>query len=48
MRFLIPYLATYGPRPFRRFFPDMLWRVDAQARTAYLTFDDGPTPELTR
>ena len=47
MRFLIPYLATFGLRPFRRFFPDMLWRVDAQARTAYLTFDDGPTEELT-
>jgi peptidoglycan/xylan/chitin deacetylase (PgdA/CDA1 family) len=48
MRVLIPYLATHGLRPFHRFFPDMLWRVDAEAPTAYLTFDDGPTPEVTR
>jgi len=48
MRVLIPYLATHGLRPFQGFFPDLLWRVDAQAPTAYLTFDDGPTPELTR
>lgn len=48
MRRLVPYLATYGPRPFTGFFPDLLWRVDSDARTAYLTFDDGPTPEGTR
>lgn len=48
MRVLVPYLATHGLRPFQRFFPDMLWRVDATAPTAYLTFDDGPTSELTR
>ena len=47
MRFLIPYLATHGTRPFQGFFPDLLWRVDAAAKTAYLTFDDGPTEELT-
>lgn len=47
MRLLVPYLATHGLRPFQRFFPDLLWRVDSNARTAYLTFDDGPTPELT-
>ncbi|MFP4228687.1 MAG: polysaccharide deacetylase family protein, partial [Salinivenus sp.] len=48
MRFLVPYLATYGLRPIRRFFPDFLWRVQAQSKTAYLTFDDGPTAEGTR
>lgn len=47
MRFLVPYLATHVLRPFQGFFPDMLWRVDAQAKTVYLTFDDGPTEELT-
>jgi len=47
MRLLVPYLATHGLRPFQRFFPDMLWRVDAHAQTAYLTFDDGPTEEIT-
>ena len=48
MRLLIPYLATHGLRPVQRFFPDLLWRVEAEAPTAYLTFDDGPTPEVTR
>ena len=48
MRLLVPYLATHVLRPFQRFFPDMLWRVDAAAPTAYLTFDDGPTSECTR
>lgn len=47
MRLLVPYLATHALRPIHRFFPDLLWRVNAQARTAYLTFDDGPTPECT-
>ncbi|WP_103021525.1 polysaccharide deacetylase family protein [Salinibacter altiplanensis] len=47
MRFLIPYLATHGLRPFHRFFPDLLWRIEAEAKTAYLTFDDGPTEEIT-
>jgi peptidoglycan/xylan/chitin deacetylase (PgdA/CDA1 family) len=48
MRVLVPYLATHGLRPFQRFFPDLLWRVDAAAPTAYLTFDDGPTAACTR
>ncbi len=48
MRLLVPYLATHGLRPFQGFFPDLLWRVEAQSRTAYLTFDDGPTTEMTR
>lgn len=49
LRDLIPYLATYGLRPFHRFFPDMLWRVDTAPgeQTAYLTFDDGPHPGIT-
>jgi len=48
MRLLVPYLATHALRPFQRFFPDLLWRVDARAPTAYLTFDDGPTTDGTR
>lgn len=48
MRRLVPYLATHILRPFHRFFPDLLWHVDAEAPTAYLTFDDGPTTDLTR
>lgn len=47
MDFLVPYFATHVLRPCQSFFPDMLWRVNATAKTAYLTFDDGPTEELT-
>ncbi|HHP7239606.1 polysaccharide deacetylase family protein [Longibacter sp.] len=49
LRDAIPYLATHGLRPFQRFFPDMLWRMDVPEgdRVAYLTFDDGPHPKIT-
>lgn len=47
MRFLVPYLATHVLRPFQRYFPDMLWRRDEAHKTAYLTFDDGPTATMT-
>lgn len=44
---IVPYAATHGLRPLHGFFPDMLWRVDTSERVAYLTFDDGPTSEMT-
>jgi peptidoglycan/xylan/chitin deacetylase (PgdA/CDA1 family) len=48
VRSLIPYAATHGVRPFQKFFPDMLWRMEPRQRVVYLTFDDGPTPAGTR
>ena len=27
--------------------PDSLWRLPSQPKCVYLTFDDGPTPEVT-
>ena len=45
---LLPPVATYAGRWLAPFFPDVLWRVETRARVAYLTFDDGPTTELTR
>ncbi len=45
---MIPFLATYLPRFFGRWFPDLLWRVPTSKRVLYLTFDDGPTPSMTR
>ena len=44
---MIPTLATHVPRAVARFYPDLLWRVRTDARTVYLTFDDGPTTVLT-
>ena len=36
------------PLLYRILFPEAVWRIKVKrSRTAYLTFDDGPTPELT-
>lgn len=47
---LVPPLATHGARALASFFPDLVWRAPAEdgARVTYLTFDDGPTPSMTR
>ena len=31
----------------RRFFPRFQWKVENAPKTLYLTFDDGPTPDIT-
>ena len=28
-------------------FPNFVWNIDTDKRELYLTFDDGPTPEIT-
>ena len=38
------------PRIYRRLFPGSLWRIPApkgKPKSVYLTFDDGPIPEMT-
>lgn len=35
-----PFLA-------RKYYPDLVWRVNRFEKVLYLTFDDGPTPEVT-
>ena len=40
-------VGTGMPRLLGRFYPDLLWRVPTRRRVAYLTFDDGPTSELS-
>lgn len=47
LRRLLPYAATHALRPLQRYFPDLLWRVDTSERVVFLTFDDGPTSEMT-
>jgi peptidoglycan-N-acetylglucosamine deacetylase len=32
---------------FRKLFPDAIWRKSKEEKTVYLTFDDGPVPEVT-
>src|SRR4029078_6217184 len=29
------------------FFPSLTWRIDSKEKNIYLTFDDGPHPEIT-
>ena len=35
------------PWPLRALMPGVLWRMDPRERVLYLTFDDGPDPQLT-
>lgn len=44
-------LNTYSHRPpwlYRKYLPkDVIWKGDKSENTVYLTFDDGPDPEIT-
>jgi len=35
------------PKFFTELFPDAIWRGSSDEKTVYLTFDDGPIPEVT-
>lgn len=35
------------PKVFRALYPGAIWRMDPKERAVYLTFDDGPIPEIT-
>lgn len=35
------------PTVYRKFFPGTVWRLPQEEKTVYLTFDDGPIPEVT-
>lgn len=39
--------AAKVPGFFWRLFPEIVWRVPTKEKTLYLTFDDGPTPDVT-
>ena len=40
-------LLVRPPQLLRRFYKDSQWRMDKNEPVIYLTFDDGPIPELT-
>ncbi len=40
-------LIERPPLLLRLFYPSALWRMDKDVRAVYLTFDDGPIPEVT-
>ena len=35
------------PKWLGSLFPDILWRINTEANEIYLTFDDGPVPDIT-
>ncbi|MBO7429373.1 MAG: polysaccharide deacetylase family protein [Paludibacteraceae bacterium] len=35
------------PTVYRKIFPGTVWRLPREEKTVYLTFDDGPIPEVT-
>ena len=35
------------PKLFRKLYPSALWRINPDEKAVYLTFDDGPIPEVT-
>jgi peptidoglycan/xylan/chitin deacetylase (PgdA/CDA1 family) len=37
----------YTPRWLHKLFPSLIWRIPTSAKQLYLTFDDGPVPEVT-
>ena len=35
------------PKIIQSLFPDYIWKIDTSSKEIYLTFDDGPIPEIT-
>ncbi|MBQ1610661.1 MAG: polysaccharide deacetylase family protein [Muribaculaceae bacterium] len=40
-------LVERPPLAYRMLFPETVWRIHHKPHTVYLTFDDGPIPEVT-
>ena len=40
-------LVERPPLLYRMLFPETMWRIHKRQHTVYLTFDDGPVPEVT-
>lgn len=40
-------LIEQPPIPYRMLFPETVWRIPMKHKTVFLTFDDGPIPEVT-
>ena len=40
-------LIEQPPIPYRMLFPETVWRIPMTEKAVYITFDDGPIPEVT-
>ncbi|GGD18901.1 polysaccharide deacetylase family protein [Hyunsoonleella pacifica] len=43
----MPFTPVKTPKVVKSLFPNYVWNVDTLKKDIYLTFDDGPTPEIT-
>lgn len=43
----MPLTPVKTPKVVKSLFPNYIWNIDTNEKTIYLTFDDGPTPEIT-
>ncbi len=44
----MPVFPAKTPSFIQRLFPKYIWKKASLSKTIYLTFDDGPTPEITQ
>ncbi|MDB4083196.1 polysaccharide deacetylase family protein [Vicingaceae bacterium] len=40
-------MLSYPPEFIKKVYPSLIWQIDTQQKEIFLTFDDGPTPEVT-
>lgn len=40
-------LLSYPPNFVKKIYPSLTWKVNTKKKEIFLTFDDGPTPEVT-
>ncbi|TBN00242.1 polysaccharide deacetylase family protein [Hyunsoonleella flava] len=43
----MPLTPVKTPKVVKSLFPNYVWNIDTLEKEIYLTFDDGPTPEIT-
>jgi len=44
---MIPLFLHKSPRLLKRLYPDFVWDIQTDEKVIYLTFDDGPIPDIT-
>ena len=46
-QFILEMIIEQPPYIYRMLYPETIWRIPRREKTVYLTFDDGPIPEVT-
>ena len=41
------FIPATVPKFIKAIFPNLIWNIDTSNKEVYLTFDDGPIPEVT-